>query len=96
MPAPRGVLGTAAPRAPQPAGETDRGVCGGPEPPDLASVGLEDYLGDPGAVLLIEWADRFPAWLEPPFWLVEIARTGAEARLLHIRRIDAAPREASL
>ena len=58
------------------------------EPQDLASLGLEDYLDDPAAVVLVEWADRAPAWLEPPFYMVDIALTGPQNRLLHIRRIQ--------
>lgn len=58
-----------------------------PEPPDLASLGLEDYMEDPGAVLLIEWAERYPSFLEPPFWLVEIEGAGEEPRFLLARKI---------
>lgn len=59
-----------------------------PEPPDLASLGLEDYLDNPAAVVLIEWADRYPQWLEPPFCLVEITGAGIGPRLLLGRRIE--------
>jgi 2-amino-4-hydroxy-6-hydroxymethyldihydropteridine diphosphokinase len=52
---------------------------------DLGSVGLEDYLDDPASVVLVEWADRFPEWLEPPFTLIEITRTGPSNRLLLVR-----------
>jgi 2-amino-4-hydroxy-6-hydroxymethyldihydropteridine diphosphokinase len=62
-----------------------------PEPPDLASLGLEDYLDNPAAVVLIEWADRYPQWLEPPFWLVEITGAGMGPRLLLVRRIERQP-----
>jgi len=54
---------------------------------DLASLGLEDYLDDPQAVLLIEWAEHRPCWLEPPFWQVEIAGCGDGPRLLLLRQI---------
>lgn len=60
------------------------------EPPDLASLGLEDYLDDPDAVVLVEWADRFPAWLEPPFWHVGIVNNGPESRILFVRRVERA------
>jgi 2-amino-4-hydroxy-6-hydroxymethyldihydropteridine diphosphokinase len=59
-----------------------------PEPPDLASLGLEDYLDNPAAVVLIEWADRYPQWLEPPFWLVEITGAGMGSRLLLVRKVE--------
>jgi 2-amino-4-hydroxy-6-hydroxymethyldihydropteridine diphosphokinase len=59
----------------------------GAEPPDLASLGLDDYLEDPGAVVLIEWAERYPNFLEPPFWLVEVEGAGESDRFLLVRRI---------
>jgi tRNA threonylcarbamoyladenosine biosynthesis protein TsaE len=59
-----------------------------PEPLDLASLGLEDYLDNPAAVVLIEWADRYPQWLEPPFWLVEITGAGMGPRLLLVRKVE--------
>jgi len=59
-----------------------------PEPPDLASLGLEDYLDNPAAVVLIEWADRYPQWLEPPFCLVEITGAGIGPRLLLVRKVE--------
>ena len=59
----------------------------GAEPPDLASLGLDDYLEDPNAVVLIEWAERYPSFLEPPFWLVEIEGSGDLPRFLLVRRI---------
>jgi 2-amino-4-hydroxy-6-hydroxymethyldihydropteridine diphosphokinase len=59
----------------------------GAEPPDLASLGLDDYLEDPNAVVLIEWAERYPNFLEPPFWLVEIEGSGDRPRFLLVRRI---------
>jgi 2-amino-4-hydroxy-6-hydroxymethyldihydropteridine diphosphokinase len=58
-----------------------------PEPLDLASLGLDDYLDDPDAVVLIEWADRYPQWLEPPFTLIEIAGAGSNPRFVLVRRI---------
>lgn len=58
-----------------------------PEPPDLASLGMEDYLEDPNAVILIEWADRFPEWLEPPFHLIEIRVRPDFTRLILVRTI---------
>jgi len=59
-----------------------------PEPLDIASLGLEDYLDNPAAVVLIEWADRYPQWLEPPFYLVEITGAGMGPRLLLVRKVE--------
>jgi tRNA threonylcarbamoyladenosine biosynthesis protein TsaE len=59
----------------------------GAEPPDLASLGLDDYLEDPAAVVLIEWAERYPNFIEPPFWLVEVDGAGESDRFLLVRLI---------
>ncbi|HUT26388.1 MAG TPA: 2-amino-4-hydroxy-6-hydroxymethyldihydropteridine diphosphokinase [Sumerlaeia bacterium] len=71
-------------------GATDEGDprADGASPASLTSLGLDDCLEDPKAVVLIEWADRFPRWLEPPFWSVEIAGCGEARRmiLLHWNR----------
>jgi 2-amino-4-hydroxy-6-hydroxymethyldihydropteridine diphosphokinase len=60
----------------------------GADLPDVVNLGLEDYLGDPDAVVLIEWADRLPDWIEPPFTLVEIVTTSSGARLLHVTQMN--------
>ncbi len=59
----------------------------GKEELDLATLGLEDYLENPEAVVLVEWADHFPNWLEPPFYLVEITGRGDSPRAIHLRRV---------
>ncbi len=56
---------------------------------DLASLGLEDYLEDPKAVILIEWADNFPQWMEAPFWVVEVCGCGDQPRFIHVRKVCA-------
>lgn len=54
----------------------------GASPLSPSSLGLDDCLEDPKAVVLIEWADRFPRWLEPPFWSVEVAGCGGGRRMI--------------
>jgi 2-amino-4-hydroxy-6-hydroxymethyldihydropteridine diphosphokinase len=56
---------------------------------ELASLGLDDYLDDPDAVVLIEWADQFPDWIEPPFWLIEITGSGDGPRAILLRSFQA-------
>ncbi len=56
---------------------------------DPTGLGLEDYLEDPRAVVLVEWADNFPRWVEPPFHLIEIEGCGDEPRWILHRRIEA-------
>lgn len=71
-------LGDAAP------GRADEGA----EGVDPGQIGLDDHLDDPDSVVLIEWADRLPDWLTPPFHLVEITVRDDESRLVLVRDIQ--------
>ena len=62
---------------------------------ELASLGLEDYLDDPGAVVVVEWADHFPSWLEPPYWRIDLTGSGDGSRWLLFQRVLAAARPRS-
>jgi 2-amino-4-hydroxy-6-hydroxymethyldihydropteridine diphosphokinase len=64
-----------------------RGPSRADEALELASLGLEDYLDDPGAVVVVEWADHFPAWLEPPYWRIDLTGSGDGLRWLLFRRM---------
>lgn len=52
------------------------------ESPDLASLGLDDYLDSPDTVILAEWVNRRPDWLEPPFWLIRLSGSGDQPRTI--------------
>ena len=54
---------------------------------DVATLGLEDYLDDPSAVVAVEWADKLPQWLEPPFILARMHGAGDQPRLILLRRV---------
>ncbi|MFW6286464.1 MAG: 2-amino-4-hydroxy-6-hydroxymethyldihydropteridine diphosphokinase [Candidatus Sumerlaeota bacterium] len=57
------------------------------EAPELASLGLDDYLDEPDAVVLVEWADHFPDWLEPPFYRILVTGSGESPRYLLIQKV---------
>lgn len=57
--------------------------------PEIQSLGLDDYLDDPEAVLVVEWADRFPSWVEPPFLLAHMSGAGDLPRLTLLEGIGA-------
>ena len=48
---------------------------------ELVELGLEDAMGDPRTVCLIEWADKFPQLLPAGAWRIELAHAD-EAREL--------------
>ncbi len=49
-------------------------------PAELAEIGFAEYLADPRAVCLIEWADRVAEFLPPDHYTV-VMTTGAEPRV---------------
>ncbi len=50
---------------------------------ELVELGLEEVLAGGGAVVAIEWADRFPRVLDAPTVRVELAYAGAD-RLVRV------------
>jgi tRNA threonylcarbamoyladenosine biosynthesis protein TsaE len=48
-------------------------------PDELPSLGLDDWLGEPDAVKVVEWADRLPPGLEADLRL-KLRRPGTEGR----------------
>ncbi len=47
---------------------------------DLEGIGLEEFLADPKAVSVIEWADRIPAVSKQADLVIKLARTGKDKR----------------
>lgn len=43
---------------------------------ELPELGLDDAIGDPGAIVVIEWADKFPQVLPPDHLVLAIAHAG--------------------
>jgi tRNA threonylcarbamoyladenosine biosynthesis protein TsaE len=48
---------------------------------ELVELGLDDEMGDPRTVCLVEWADKFPGVLPPGAWRIDLAHAG-DARVL--------------
>ncbi len=55
------------------------------EPRELATLGLEDIFGS-GATVLVEWGERFAAYMPAARWEVEIRPAGWDAREIAVRR----------
>jgi tRNA threonylcarbamoyladenosine biosynthesis protein TsaE len=51
---------------------------------DLEGVGLEEFLGDPHAVSVIEWADRIPQFSKQADVTVKLKREGKEKRRIKV------------
>ena len=55
------------------------------------AIGLDDLLGAPGAVTVIEWAERIAPWLPPDRLWVEMEFLDATKRLIRLRGEGARP-----
>jgi tRNA threonylcarbamoyladenosine biosynthesis protein TsaE len=54
---------------------------------EVAGLGLEE-LFESDAVVLIEWGERFPAFMPLPRWEVRLRAVGPEAREIEITRVE--------
>ncbi len=52
---------------------------------ELATLGLDEMAGEPDAVLLIEWGEKFPSVLERADAEVAMAHLEGDERSLHVR-----------
>lgn len=55
-------------------------------PSDLDALGMEDFLGDPQAVSVIEWPERIPEILEQSDLNVELIRNQDETRIIKVSK----------
>jgi len=53
---------------------------------DLTELGMDEYLGDLGAVSLIEWADRIPEVITQADFEIRFSRQGEKDRTIKITR----------
>lgn len=56
---------------------------------DLLSLGWDEMLAEPGAVIAIEWADRVATAIPGHACWIEMAHAGQRSRRLHVRWSDA-------
>ncbi|HMM41015.1 MAG TPA: tRNA (adenosine(37)-N6)-threonylcarbamoyltransferase complex ATPase subunit type 1 TsaE [Thermomicrobiales bacterium] len=53
-------------------------------PGDLDSIGIDDYLSDPDAIVIVEWPDRAPGWLPADYILVQMEMVADTKRAIRI------------
>jgi tRNA threonylcarbamoyladenosine biosynthesis protein TsaE len=53
-------------------------------PEDLESIGWSEIIGDPGGVVLIEWASRIEAALPNDAWRIDVNYDASDGRLLQL------------
>ena len=55
------------------------------ESSDLEGIGIVEFLADPNAVSVIEWADRVPSVLEQAHLTIQLTRNGESDRTIEIQ-----------
>lgn len=51
---------------------------------DLDRMGIEEFLSDPNAISVVEWADRIPSILSEADIKIELSRSGDTDRLIQM------------
>ena len=54
-------------------------------PADLLSLGLDELIAEPGAVIAVEWADRAAAAIPAGACWIDLAHAGATSRRIRLR-----------
>ena len=54
------------------------------ESTDLEGIGMDEFLADPNAVSVIEWADRIPAVLQQAPVRIELTSSGETTRTIRM------------
>lgn len=53
---------------------------------ELETIGFDEFLSNPSAISLIEWADRAPKWIPRNAAWVELKITGSTSRRISIKK----------
>lgn len=55
------------------------------DPEELSFIGFEEYLDEPNALVIIEWASRADDYLPPPSLFIDITQSDSESRQVELR-----------
>ncbi len=55
------------------------------DPEELSFIGFDEYLDEPDALIIIEWASRADDYLPPPTLFIDISQNPDESRHIEIR-----------
>ena len=60
------------------------------DPEELSFIGFEDYLDEPHALILIEWASRAEGYLPPPVLTIDMLQQDDGSRTVTLSLSDSA------
>lgn len=55
------------------------------DPEELSFIGFDEYLDEPNALVIIEWASRADTYLPPPTLFIEMTQNVDESRQVELR-----------
>lgn len=55
------------------------------DPEELSFIGFDEYLDEPNALVIIEWASRADSYLPPPTLFIDITQGAHELRKVELR-----------
>ena len=55
------------------------------DPEELSFIGFDEYLDEPNALVIIEWASRADSYLPPPILLIDITQAENNSRQVELR-----------
>ena len=55
------------------------------DPEELSFIGFDEYLDEPNALVIIEWASRADSHLPPPILFIDITQAGNASRHVELR-----------
>ena len=55
------------------------------DPEELSFIGFDEYLDEPNALIIIEWASRADGYLPPPTLFIDITQTANDSRHVELR-----------
>ena len=55
------------------------------DPEELSFIGFDEYLDEPNALVIIEWASRADSYLPPPTLFIDITQTENDSRQVELR-----------
>ena len=55
------------------------------DPEELSFIGFDEYLDEPDALVIIEWASRADSYLPPPFLFIDMIQGKSEVRHVELR-----------
>ena len=55
------------------------------DPEELSFIGFDEYLDEPNALIIIEWASRAGSYLPPPTLFIDITQAASDQRHVELR-----------